>query len=125
MAILKDLCLLVVDDDSDSQILLTWILRDEGANVVTAASATEALEALERSQPDIVLSDIAMPEKDGYWLINQIRKRQRDKQLPAIAVTAVSTEESRCLALSLGYQMYFQKPIEPVQLVKAIANLVT
>jgi CheY-like chemotaxis protein len=125
MTALANLSLLVVDDDLDSLILLTCILEGEGARVTPVASATEALAVMEQQQPDVLLSDIAMPDMDGYLLMDQIRSRGHDRggSVPAIAVTAMADEDSYQQAMLAGYQMYFCKPIDQDQLVTAIAGL--
>lgn len=126
MAALANLSLLVVDDDFDSRLLLTYILEEEGANVTTVASATEALEILAAQKPDVLLSDIAMPEIDGYVLIRQIRSWGLDRggTLPAIAVSALTGTDSCQQAMSAGYQLCIAKPIDHDELINAIMNLV-
>ncbi|MGI0485223.1 response regulator [Pantanalinema rosaneae CENA516] len=126
MTALINLSLLVVDDDFDSRLLLTYILEEEGANVTTVASAAEALEVLAEQHPDVLLSDIAMPDTDGYVLIDQIRSRGLDRggALPAIAVSALTGEDCYQQAMSAGYQMWIAKPIDQDELVNAITHLV-
>lgn len=126
MAALANLSLLVVDDDFDSRLLLTYILEEEGANVTTAASAAEALQLLTEQSPDVLLSDIAMPDTDGYRLIHQIRSQGLDQggRLPAIAVSALTGDESCQQAMSAGYQMCIAKPIDQDELINAIRYLV-
>ncbi|HEY9615407.1 MAG TPA: response regulator [Microcoleaceae cyanobacterium] len=126
MAVLANLSLLVVDDDFDSRLLLTYILEEEGASVTTVASAAEALKILTDQNPDVLLSDIAMPETDGYGLIRQIRSQGLDRggTLPAIAVSALAGEENCQEAMLAGYQLCIAKPIDQDELVKAIMNLV-
>ncbi|MBL1173568.1 response regulator [Pantanalinema sp. GBBB05] len=125
MTALANLSLLVVDDDFDSRLLLTYILEEEGANVTTAASAAEALQVLVEQHPDVLLSDLAMPDTDGYVLIHQIRSQGLDRGglLPAIAVSALTGEESCQLAISAGYQRCVAKPIDHEELVNAIRDL--
>ncbi|MBD2460214.1 response regulator [Oscillatoria sp. FACHB-1407] len=127
MTVLDKLSLLIVDDDFDSRFLLTYILEQEGANVTSVASATEALEILERQQPDVLLSDIAMPETDGYRLMHQIKSNGLDRggALTAIAITAMVDEESGQRAMLAGYQFFLAKPIDQQALVGAIAHLAT
>jgi CheY-like chemotaxis protein/anti-sigma regulatory factor (Ser/Thr protein kinase) len=113
--------ILVVDDDRDMLELLCATLRQVGASVAAAASASEALEALDRVSPDILVSDIAMPDEDGYALIEKVR--MRDRQMPAIALTAFAGMGDRTRALLAGYQIHLPKPVEPDQLLAVIAQL--
>lgn len=123
--ILDGLRLLVVDDNSDSREIITLILEEYGAEVTAVDSASAALETLERVQPDILISDIAMPELDGYSLISQLRsleEAQAGRQTPAIALTAYG-EEERAQVLSAGFQMHLTKPVESAELVAVVATL--
>ncbi len=117
---------LVVDDDDDSRALLKSILKRSGAEVVTAASAEEALSALEDVRPEILVSDISMPDMDGYELIRRVRKLPRESggTLPAVALTAYARDEERQRALNAGFQMHVAKPVDASTLLDAIANLV-
>jgi len=116
---------LLVDDEADSREMMTSALETCGATVVAAASATEALHALSGSAVDVVLSDIAMPEKDGYDLIREIRATPtaRIAALPAAAVTACVRDDEREKALAAGFQMHLAKPVHPAALAKAVATL--
>jgi PAS domain S-box-containing protein len=116
--------ILVVDDTPDLQDLAAIILEEYGAEVRKAGSAVAALNLLEESQFDLLLSDIAMPEMDGYSLLQEVRKRspERGGNILAIALTAYASEESQQQATDAGFQMYLAKPIEPEELVKAIAR---
>jgi signal transduction histidine kinase/ActR/RegA family two-component response regulator len=122
---LAGLHLLVVDDDLDARRLMTEILMRCGAEVTAVASAAEALEALESLKPHLLVSDIEMPDEDGYSLIRKVRKMeaQREERLPAIALTAHARAEDRLRALSEGYQSHIAKPVEPSELVAAIADM--
>ncbi|MGQ4648225.1 ATP-binding protein [Lyngbya aestuarii] len=122
---LEGLRVLVVDDHVDTLELITLVLEQCKAQVTTAASATEALEAIAPSQPEILISDIGMPEKDGYFLISQIRSLEAKQggQIPAIALTAFAREEEHTRALNAGFQIHLAKPIEPTELVAAVAKL--
>jgi PAS domain S-box-containing protein len=116
---------LVVEDDADSRALLEKILRDCGAAVTAAASAAEAFTAFSRERPDILVSDIGMPEEDGYSLLKRIRATENgDAQVPAIALTALARAEDRRRALLSGFQMHLAKPVEPTELRAAVASLV-
>jgi hypothetical protein len=116
---------LVVDDEPDARSLIERLLEECDATVTTAASASEALEAVARDKPDLVLSDIGMPHEDGYALIRRIRKLEgASAKIPAIALTAYARAEDRAKALQAGYQMHLAKPVEPIKLVTVVANLV-
>lgn len=116
---------LVVDDEPDTLGLLKMILEQRGASVTTAGSAVEALEALEREEPDILVSDIGMPGTDGFELIRRVRMLPADRggAVPAAALTAYARVEDRLRALSEGYQMHVVKPVEPEELVAIVASL--
>ncbi|MBD1908466.1 PAS domain S-box protein [Funiculus sociatus GB2-A5] len=116
---------LVVDDDADMRELAAFTLTQSGAQVTTAASATQALTLLNQSVPDLLLCDIGMPEMDGYSLIRHIRKWSPEKggMIPAIALTAYAGEINQQQALAAGFGMHISKPVEPEELVKAIARL--
>ena len=122
---LKDTSVLIVEDDADGRALLARIVEGRGARVLCAASGHEALELLGREHFDILLSDIGMPELDGYQLIARVRERDavRSGPIPAIAITAYARPEDRQRALLAGYQMHLVKPIEAQELVAAIASL--
>ena len=122
---LRGVRVLVVEDDFDTLEMLKVILQDRGAEVITAPSAGDALEALEHSLPDALVSDLAMPEQDGYELIQHIRQRdpERGGNIPAVALTANARVEDRVRALTAGFQMYVPKPVVPNELVAVVANL--
>src|SRR6266487_122437 len=94
------------------------------ARVTAVSSANEALEAIKLSTPDVLVSDIAMPGADGYELIRKVRAMSGDhsRMIPAVAITAYAKEEDRDRALSSGFQCYLSKPVEPSDLVSAVAN---
>jgi signal transduction histidine kinase/ActR/RegA family two-component response regulator len=121
--ILDGLKILVVDDDPDTRDLVRTILTRCGSEVRCSESVAEALRAFQEFSPDLLVSDIGMPEEDGYGLIRKLRKlkSKRAKQIPALALTAYATDEDRTLALSAGFQMHLPKPIEPENLVSSIA----
>lgn len=123
--ILEGLRVLVVEDNEDTQLLLTFLLEDSGADVAVTASAYEALAVLEQTQPDILLCDIGLPEIDGCTLMRKIRamSTKQIKQIPAIALTAYSQEIAEKEALASGFQAYFVKPIEPTKLLNSVANV--
>lgn len=121
--ILDGLKILVVDDDPDTRDLVSTILTRCGSEVRCSESAAEALTAFQEFNPDLLVSDIGMPEEDGYGLIRKLRKlkSKRARRIPALALTAYATDEDRTLALSAGFQMHLPKPIEPERLVSSIA----
>jgi CheY-like chemotaxis protein len=93
--------------------------------VASFGSAIEALEEMERQQFDVLVSDIGMPEMDGYWLIDKIRQlpAERGGRIPAVALTAYAGIEDRRRVLLAGYQMHIPKPVEPAELTSFLANL--
>ena len=122
---LANLQLLVVDDEDDTRQFLIALLEQEGAVVRSAPSVAGALAALESFWPDVLLSDIGMPEADGYELIARVREMEvhRGGKMPAIALTAYARESERRQALEAGFQMHLSKPVEVTQLIAGIANL--
>ncbi|MBW4622002.1 MAG: PAS domain S-box protein [Cyanosarcina radialis HA8281-LM2] len=121
---LNGIQILVVDDEPDSREFITFLLEQAGAIVTSVASGFEALQAIERSIPDSIVSDIGMPEIDGYMLMQQIRTWEQFAEVPAIALTAYAGEFDRQQALKAGFQQHLPKPVEPEVLVKAIALLI-
>jgi PAS domain S-box-containing protein len=117
---------LVVDDEPDTRELLSHLLTDCHAHVHTARSAREGMEALQRLKPDALISDIGMPEQDGYQFIRAVRGLPADRggRTPAIALTAFARSEDRTRAMLAGYQLHIAKPIEPHELLAALASLV-
>ena len=121
---LSGIHILIVDDDKDTRELLAQIIEGYEARVTTTASASEALSVLLQLQPDILLSDIAMPQEDGYSLIRKIRSQPGDIQrIPAIALTAFAHDEDKKQALEAGFQQHFVKPVNPTELVSAVCRL--
>lgn len=113
---------LLVDDEADARDLVAFILELAGASVTSVASAIAALEALVQTQPDVLVSDIGMPEMDGYMLIRQVRAMPQGQQILALALTAYAGEIDYRQALAAGFQQHISKPVEPAQLVEAIAS---
>jgi CheY-like chemotaxis protein len=115
---------LVVDDEPDSLALIRRILEECHAQVVAVVSATQALETLARRTPDVIVSDIGMPDQDGYWLIQQVRASDGEiANVPAIALTAYARIEDRLKAIRAGFQLHLSKPVEPIELVSMIQSL--
>jgi CheY-like chemotaxis protein len=123
---LDGLKVLVVDDEPDTRELLKVGLGQCGAEVTAVGSATEALEAITVKAPDLLISDIGMPDEDGYELIRRVRQfpAQSGGKVPAIALTAYARVEDRMQALRAGYQMHVTKPVELAELVAVAASLV-
>jgi PAS domain S-box-containing protein len=122
---LSGIRVLVVDDEVDMREFLAFMLEDYGAQVTVVASADQVLEALAQVKPDVLLSDIGMPEVDGYMLIRQIRALAPEQggRIPAIALTAYAGEADQSQALSAGFTKHIAKPVEPTELAKVVANL--
>ncbi len=116
--------ILVVDDEVDSLDILTLVLKQEGASVISVASAASALEALNKSTPDLIVSDIGMPKTDGYTLMSQIRNLSQGKNIPAIALTAYAGEVNQQLSLDAGFNRHLAKPINIPELITVITELV-
>jgi CheY-like chemotaxis protein len=115
---------LVVDDEADTRELVASVLTQSGAEVISAASAREALERLQAGVPDAMLVDISMPGMDGYEFVRAIRDgRTGAEHVPAIAFTAHARDEDRRLALTSGFRMHVAKPVEPTVLVRALATV--
>jgi PAS domain S-box-containing protein len=124
---LENLKILVVDDEADTRDLLSTILEDCRAEVLTCASPTEALPNLDSFNPDVIISDIEMPGTSGYEFIRSVREQEKrtSRWTPAIALTAYGRSEDRMRALSAGFQMHIPKPVEPAELLIVISNLAT
>jgi PAS domain S-box-containing protein len=118
--------ILVVDDEPDARSLLKRVLEDCEAEVIVAASAAEALTHLQKMRPDVIVSDIGMPDEDGFALIRMIRALPSGcgGATPAIALTAYARAEDRVNALVSGFQHHLAKPVEPAELIAVIASLV-
>ncbi len=123
---LQSVDVLVVDDDADTCELLRRILEECGARVRTSTSAQSALEQWESAPPHVLVSDISMPERDGYSLVREIRRRPdaAGGHVPAIALTAFGRPEDQRAALDAGFQAHMRKPVEPADLVTTISELV-
>ncbi len=142
-AALSNLQILLVDDEPDTREFQAFVLEQSGATVTAVASGLEALQALDRFMPDLLVSDIGMADMDGYMLMQQIRSREALRNssrppeqggamlafskavLPAIALTAYAGEFDQRKAIASGFQSHLTKPIEPEKLVRVIVSLVT
>ena len=115
---------LLVDDDSDTLKLMTTALTGRHANVTAVSSAGEAIQAITTKRPDVLVSDIAMPDEDGYGLIEQVRRLEHGatQTIPAVAITAYAKEEDRQRALSAGFHIYLAKPVELAELISVVAR---
>jgi PAS domain S-box-containing protein len=122
---LQNLSILVVDDERDSCDFIAFVLEQAGANVVKVSSGVAALEALQKTPLDGVVSDIGMPDMDGYMLIRQIRLLPEDRGglVPAIALTAYAGELNQQQALQAGFQQHVTKPVEPEQLIEVMMSV--
>jgi len=123
--LLAGLIVLLVEDEPDIAELFTFILEEYGAEVVLVNSAVEALGELGQRLPDILVSNVKLPEEDGRWLIEQIRHLEGVwNKLPAIAVTSYTREVDAERALQSGFQHFMSKPLDPDELVQEILKLV-
>lgn len=119
---LKDLRILVVEDEPDTRVLLATIIESSGAKVLTAESAQAAFNVFEEFKPHVLISDIAMPDEDGYSLMRRIRALSHEKggKTPAIALTAYARDEDRIKAIEAGFQKHMAKPIIPEDLLAVV-----
>jgi CheY-like chemotaxis protein/two-component sensor histidine kinase len=123
---LAGLRVLIVDDEPDTRGLLRKVLEGCDSEVMTVGSAAEAVEAFIEWNPDVLISDIGMPEEDGYQLISKLRALEAGGmvgRIPAIALTAYARVEDRVRALNAGFQVHVPKPIEPAELIAVVASL--
>jgi PAS domain S-box-containing protein len=122
---LRGVRVLVVDDEHDTREVLSVMLARYGAEVRTARSAAEALGVLDEWKPDVVVSDIGMPEEDGYALIEKIRALPEEDggDIPAIALTAFAAAQDKERSLAAGFQRHLSKPVEPVELARNVARI--
>ena len=116
---------LVVDDSSAIREMLTLLLEQQGATVTAVGTAEHALDLLERLRPDVLLSDLEMPVKDGFWLIGRVRALAPDRGglTPAACLTGCTRPEDRARILRAGFQYHIAKPIDPSRLVGIVGIL--
>ena len=120
--------ILIVDDDADTREFLHFFLQQNGAVTTVAASVTEALAVIVKTIPDVLISDLGMPEMDGYTLIRLLRAMPKEEggEIPAIALTAYAGESDRDRVLQIaGFQKHIAKPVQPTELIISIADLVS
>ncbi|NMF64357.1 response regulator [Brasilonema octagenarum] len=123
--LLDGLRVLVVDDDTDNLDLIKVIFEEYNVQVTAVTSAGEALEAITQLKPNILISDVAMPDEDGYSLIQKVRNLAAAvSQIPAIALTAHASEEAGALALDAGFSIRLVKPFDPDDLITVVSKLV-
>jgi CheY-like chemotaxis protein len=123
--LLRDRRILVVDDDRDTREMLRFILKQEGGEVIAVSSVPEAVESYKSSLPDVVVTDIGMPENNGYALITLIREHDVEvgRTTPVIALTAFTSPADEKTALAAGFQKYMSKPFDPGELIESIRTL--
>lgn len=123
---LRGATILLVEDDDDARNMLASVLLSAHAIVETASNASEALTLFDGIRPDLVVSDIGMPEMNGYEFIAELRKRERElgrSGVPAVALTAYARVQDRMRALTAGFQMHVAKPVEPAELLTVLSSL--
>ena len=115
----------MVDDEADTRELISEVLKECGSEVVTSRSVTEAMAAIEQHKPDILISDLGMPDEDGYSLISKVRALPAEQggQIPAAALTAYARAEDRMRVLRSGFQFHLPKPVDAAELVTVVASL--
>jgi CheY-like chemotaxis protein len=120
------LVILVVEDDDDARELLQAVLEQRGATVFAAGSVSVAFELFERRPPDVIVSDIAMPDEDGFSLVRRLRSMPADRGglTPTIAVSAYAGSSDRARALAAGFDRYLHKPVDFDELSATIVSLV-
>jgi signal transduction histidine kinase/ActR/RegA family two-component response regulator len=116
---------LLVEDDPDARSLMEMLMREEGADVRAVSTSREALVALQEWGPDVLVSDIGLPDEDGYQLLSKVRSLpiERGGSVPAIALTAFASAQDNRRAMMAGYQVHMPKPFEPERLLRIVAEL--
>lgn len=122
---LKGLQVLVVDSDPDSRYLLTILFEEYGVETIAATSALEALEILKQIKPDLLISEIRLPNEDGYSLMDKVKAFEsgRHVHIPAIALTVYARDDDRAHALSVGFEEHLPKPFDIDELLATVAGL--
>jgi len=123
---LKDLRVLVVDDNEEACEVLKAMLEAEGASVSTSSSAAAALDHVDQQLPDVMLVDISMPVVNGFELVALLRSRPADRggEVPVAALTGYVSSEDRDRAVAAGFQAYLVKPVDPSELIDTVRSLV-
>ncbi|MET0487129.1 MAG: response regulator [Candidatus Rokuibacteriota bacterium] len=114
---------LLVEDTDDTRELLAFALEHCSAVVTTASSATEALESFQKDRPQIIVTDLAMPYHDGYWLLRQVRALAPGAAVPAVALTAFTERYSKDQVLAAGFDAFIPKPIDPTDLCRVLRQI--
>lgn len=124
--LLNGLRVLVVDNNLDCRVLLTTVLEEYGIEAIAVTSAVEALEILKHYLPDLLISELALPEVDGYSLMHQVKalKKKRQAEIPAIALTVYDSKSDIAHALSVGFCKHISKPFDIDELIEIIASLI-
>jgi CheY-like chemotaxis protein len=119
---LNEVCILVVEDDPDARELMQAVLEQRGATVAVAESVARAFELIEATAPDVIISDIAMPEEDGVAFVRRLRavSVERIARIPAIAVSAYVASSDRARAIAAGFDHYLHKPVDFEELIAVI-----
>jgi CheY-like chemotaxis protein len=122
---LDNLTIVLVEDHPDARALIGAFLRKEGANVISASDGLEGLEAVKTHHPDLVLSDLAMPRRDGFELLDDIRSLEstHERSVPVIAMTALAQHSDRQRSEGVGFERRLAKPFSPNQLLDAILSV--
>lgn len=122
---LNGLRVLVVDSDLDSRVLLTMVFEEYGVETIAATSVLEALEIVKQVKPDLLISEISLPNEDGYSLMRKVKALENTRQveIPAIALTAYNSEDDRAYALSVGFEKHLPKPFDIDELITTVACL--
>jgi signal transduction histidine kinase/CheY-like chemotaxis protein len=122
---LRDLQILVVDDDKDTRAMLRFILQEAGGHVIAVGSVAQALESYKSSPPDVIISDIGMPDYNGYALIALVRVHDRElgRTTPVIALTAYTSPADKETAIAAGFEKYMSKPFDPAEIIEEIRGI--
>ena len=114
---------LVVEDDDDTREVMRAMLELCGATVLVAESAKLGLDAYLKGHPDAIVSDIAMPGEDGYWLVREVARHLNTRDVPAVAVTAFAGQHPRDMALAAGFRAHLAKPVDPEVLCRTVVEV--
>jgi CheY-like chemotaxis protein len=120
---LEGIRVLLVEDEPDARELLEVVVQYADGDVTCVGSAAAALEILKTARPDVLLIDIVMPGRDGYWLLEQVRRLEGGRDMPAVAVTGRTRVHDQVRAVRAGFQAYLAKPVDPLELCRVIRDL--